>query len=753
MRQENIEKIIRQREPLANRVMTAQTHLAAAMDQFEKFHILCRSTLQDKVIAEEFGDVRQILEDTDRLTLETRKRQDELAHLYKRLTRNTLNIAVIGRARQGKSRLLQTITGLSAEEIPDGNQAFCTGVRSDIINTDTDITYASVNFMTEEHFLKESIAPYFADLRKYVPDLLSPTSLSEFKNLSLPDPETLRTDPKDKTLMNLHLKHLEDLQSHLSQYAELFGQRPRQIKKEEIRQYVAQDDEEGNRIYFNHLAVDSVEIFCRFPNADVGALRLIDLPGLGDTRIGDVERVVNALRDQVDLVFFLSKPSNTGAGWQDIDVNLYSEARSALGDKLPIDHWAFWVFNHDSRPGADNATQCEYLRGSMSSAQINVANTAIVDCTNTEDVSKNLLDVALEHLSRSIEQNDRRYAENLQGMLKATMQDMRELMEKTRESLKEEGDSDRDSETFDLLFAELWNNLREEMQDCVEEDSELRKNRDEPCKELQDKIKAVLDEEESGELQVTVEDLKKVSKRKGGLGTAYDEALNYLRTRLSQRLQESLDTILDDVLQNMKNKFCSILAKTGRLEGRFGVSDYRLLGEMINFIETSGYSKDMPTLVKGLTLLDGWTMSYRSFIQHRLRSALNGLDPLDVECKQKGAPTTEEQAVEILGGAYKETIYKVRQALDGIYSEPNKAAFAVAEEFKDIMIRSNEMQGRDMKLNLDIQWRRFYRSIRGNVWQEEYGSSQRRRDVNAKLRTPLDGLLPLLAEANFEFLE
>jgi len=37
-------------------------------------------------------------------------------------SRSTLNIGVIGRARQGKSRLLQSLTGLGTEEIPSGDR-------------------------------------------------------------------------------------------------------------------------------------------------------------------------------------------------------------------------------------------------------------------------------------------------------------------------------------------------------------------------------------------------------------------------------------------------------------------------------------------------------------------------------------------------------------------------------------------------------------------------------------------------------
>ena len=529
---------------------------------------------------------------------------------------------------------------------------------------------------------------------------------------------------------------------------------PLRVARDKIREYVAQDNADGDRVFFKHYSVDHVEIFCRFPNASVGGLRLIDLPGLGDTRIGDVERVVHALREQADLALFLSKPSNTGAGWQDNEVHLYSQARRALGEKLPIERWALWVFNRDSRAGADNRSQCELLRNSMSGAQIRVAGSMIVDCANPADVASQLLSPALEILSGNLERNDREYAENLQNLLTAAITELRALLDRAQRTLSEEGDFDRDSGTFDALFDDLWDNLREEIQGCVEEGSELRQNRTVPCRALQDRIESILAEEEARRLEVTAEELKRVSRRKGGLGSAYEEALHQLRTGLSRKMQENLDDILDGVLMEMKDRLCAIMGTTGRLENHFGgVTDHRLLGEMIRFIRGSGYERDMPTLLEGLCLLEDWKMSYRSFIQHRLRSSLNGLDPLDEECLSMGSPTNETQAMEILQALYQQTIYKLRQAFDDIYSEPNKAAFAVAEEFKDIMIRPHEAQQGTAAPRLTNQWRQLYRSIRGDVWPDEYGSSQRRRDACAKLRGPLLLLVPLCEAANFDFLE
>lgn len=758
MIQERIKAIINQRQPLALRVMKAHENLSSALDNFGKFSFLCREIFQDKEIAGEFDGILHIFGEADKITGNAEKCLAELRRIQHRLTRGTINIAVIGQTGQGKSRLLQTITGLSAEEIPDGKGSFCTGARSDILNEDTEVTYAIVNFLTSDGFINNNITPYFDNIRKHSPEIFpaAPLSISEFRNLYIPAPE----DSQD-TLINQHLQYLASLQKNLPEYENLLDQRPLRIKKDAIRLYVAQDDKDGNRGYCNHLAVESVEIHCRFPNSDVGALRLIDLPGLGDSSLGlgDAVRLLNALKDQVDLVLFLSKPSNTRAGWRDTDTELYRKARSALGEKLPIQRWAFWVFNHDSRPGADNENQCRLLRDSIEDAQIKVAETVITDCTNYDDVSENLIGAALSYLSENIGRNDLEYAGNLQDMLKSAVQNMKDFMRNVCDMLKSDDDFDRDSDTFDVLFEDLWESLRNEMQNYVGEDSPLRAARNEPYTKLKEEIEKVLDEENTQDFPLTESDIKRASRGEGGIWTAYQNALHYLRTRLSGKLQFSLDRILNDLLSEMKSGFTQIFAGAGKLEGRFHTSSHELLSMMTDYITASGESENMPTLLKGLQFLDGWTMTYRSFIQHRLRRALNVLDPEDDECKEKGTPKNAAQAVEILKDSYSETIYKVRQALDGIYTEPNEAVFAVAEEFKDIMIRSTEIRTHSdndkenhHRNDLKIQWRRFYRPIRGDVWPNDYGHSQKRRDVSAKLRTPAESLLSLLKDSPFDFL-
>ena len=573
-RQEYITNIIQQRKPLAIKVGEAREKLMQASGHFDAFRSHCNSIISgNEELSQDFAPLLRIMDDAGNLITEANLLSEDLMNIQTRLSRDTLNIAVIGMARQGKSRLLQTITGLGSEEIPDGNLQWCTGVRSDIINDPSvEKTYAQVNFLTDKKFLANYVAPYFTKLQAYRPDIFTPLSINEFRAMTIPGPETFNAEYQDRPILELHIKHLKDLQEHLPQYQEYLGRPTAKIERKEIRQYVAQDNEKGERVYFKHMAVDSVEIFCKFPNSDVGALRLIDLPGLGDTRIGDVERVVSALSDQVDLVFFLLKPGNTGAGWGEKEINLYSEARRALGDKLPIERWSFWVFNHDSRPGADNMLQCESLKSSMSASQIVVSDSVIIDGTNPEEVSSGLIDKALSFLSNNIERNDREYTGNIQGMTAGLMERIRVKLNEAEKCLKDTDSSHIDSSKFDDLFDALWDELQAGIEGIVRNGSGFRNSRDVPCEPFRDRINAIIDDEEKGDIRDRILGYirRTVSTRNRGL-TAFEDAMQILRTSLSHRMQEDLDDILNDVLNDMKDSISLVLAEQGRLKSCFNL--------------------------------------------------------------------------------------------------------------------------------------------------------------------------------------
>lgn len=595
-RTERISSIFSRRKPLVSDIRNIRASISKVTAGFDKMLPVCQAVLDDESLASEFAGMSGVLDTCARPLSELRRLNGELSLLQNRFSRDTLNIAVIGRARQGKSRLLQTITGLGSEEIPDGNQAFCTGVRSDIINTpNLTSAYAQVSFLTERQFIDEKVAPYFRDLQQYKADLFTPADVHDFESLRLPESGTFKASPETMTQMNLHLQHLRDLQAHLPQYQEYLGRSPMRIGRGQIREYVAQDNAEGERVYFKHMAVDCVKIFCAFPNSDVGKLRLIDLPGLGDTRKGDTEQLVRA-----------------------------------LGDKLPIERWSFWVFNRDSREGADNMTQCGLLRDSIRDAQIQVAGTMIADCTDYDDVSREVVDKVLDSLAANIERNDAEYVGYIQDDIARTVSQLRENLSRLEEMTREGRASDDDADMFDVLFSAIWKKLAVGIQSCVGKGSELRDAKGTPCESLRERIEAIFTEAESGEsFPFDEEGIREKYLEYGDTIRVYPECLHILRTQLGTRMQEDMDGILDAVMTAMKDKFGHVLGTSGRLAGKFGCDNHEILGRIASYIREKNLANSVPTLLYGLELLDGWKLNYRSFAQHRIREALNCLDPLD----------------------------------------------------------------------------------------------------------------------------
>ncbi|MEM1170242.1 MAG: hypothetical protein AAGJ08_14475 [Cyanobacteria bacterium P01_H01_bin.35] len=88
-------------------------------------------------------------------------------NLWQRLNRDTINIGVVGLARQGKSTFLQNVAGLTDEEdegiIPSSDRLPCTTVQSNIYHHEGE-TFAKVYFHSESSFIEEIITPYYQEL-------------------------------------------------------------------------------------------------------------------------------------------------------------------------------------------------------------------------------------------------------------------------------------------------------------------------------------------------------------------------------------------------------------------------------------------------------------------------------------------------------------------------------------------------------------------------------------------------------------
>ena len=751
-----IQRIIEKRKPFAHNITDAQSSLARIIRQYKELRGLCRNALADESLSEERKAVDKIF---SAFSLD---KAEELAHdlenIQKRLSRDTLNIAVIGKARQGKSRLLRTITGLSQYEIPDNDGPVCTGVRSDIVNDpDAPEAWAYVDFLSEDDFVQNVIGPYFRELKKHDSRINIPANIEDFMYCMIPDRDTFTTeDIRDETRMRIYIGELEKLRSHLSDYRQFLGKgRSSRIPRDKIRSYVVQQDLDTGEPIYTHLAVDRVEIHCKFPKTGAASLRLIDLPGLGDTRMGDTERMIEALSDQVDLVFFVTMPSGKGSDVFEEDINLYSQARRALGRKLPIERWSFWVLNH--KEDEDNLKQCGVFAEALRNKNVRVASIITANCTSDSEVSEQLITPALDFLEVNIERNDREYARSLQDMMNSTVKSFRSVVSEASKIFTGQNNFEKDSELFDRLFDDLWFKLNAGLGRCVRiSSSKLVEARETPCAALEDELRRTINAEKDAANQgqeingITREVVEDTWLNSSGYEAAHSDLLTRLRSALSRRMQQNIDAVIRrEVLIPMQEYLCEVLAKSGKLDTHFKAHGREILDELIEF---SGQHTDaMPSIYNGLVKFKNADINCETRIMPLIAKPLDLLNPDKEESKlMKGRLNSADGIFESLIDIYKTTLDELEgRLMDGdIYTEPNRIAFEIAQNFVDSMTNPP-----DSPVRIDTQWRALYRYIRSDVWPEQIGATQIRRDAYARIREPLNSALSMTAGISVKFAE
>lgn len=551
-----IASIIEKRRPLAEKIAGVEANLkslASALRNLEDNRDRLLTRVDD---ANVIGRLREI--DFSSMQLSIAAELEALGKLGVRFSRDTLNIGVVGRARQGKSRLLQSLTGLTAAEIPDGDRQHCTGVRSTIHHNPNVQPYGEVWFHSERSFLDEVIAPYYEKLCLGT----KPITLDEFASQPL---SLLPSELRGSAEFGAMYEHLDRYHSKFEKYRHLLQElSPRRITTDEVREYVAQDNLAGERIYFNYLAVREVKIVCNFPNAEVGKIALVDMPGLGDTGVGDAERLVQTLGQDVDAVLFVRMPKPDGNYWADVDVRLYDIARAALVD-LPINLWSFLVLNHKAgnSPQTDNFKNCQDLAEDIANKHIHVSEWAIANCANAEEANK-VLDRILDYLSANITALDKQYASSRQERIAQLQSAVEAELDKARNAFGRAAAVDNQivEQEFSKLFGNdkkgWWKDVALGLEKLR---SQLWLHRQAPNNNFQAGVDAAIQacQNYKGILssENPVEEINERIMVSGSL-RAYADYLDEIRVLLSHHFL-SLDEGLKQSIENVKSQVADVL--------------------------------------------------------------------------------------------------------------------------------------------------------------------------------------------------
>ena len=222
---------------------------------------------------------------------------DEYKKAQERFNRDSLCIGIGGVAGMGKSTFIQSVTGLTENQIPTGDKFCTTAVRSLIENSLTD-NIAVVDFHSQESFLREVIAPMCDAI-----NISQPISLDEFSdmNLSLPC-DIAQTQWNEDILLRL-----QDAQKHLAEYKQfLTGARGVRVELNDLRPYVAYPDD-GTTKAGRFLSVADVVVKVKFPSTDIAQLRIVDLPGIGEAGIDLAKKQTSGLKDSCDITLLVKK--------------------------------------------------------------------------------------------------------------------------------------------------------------------------------------------------------------------------------------------------------------------------------------------------------------------------------------------------------------------------------------------------------------------------------------------------------------
>ena len=684
--------ILEKRRPLARKVAEVESNLqtlALALQDLDKYRSQLLSKIDD---LESIGRLQEI-----NLTAIQSSINEELGALGKlknRFARNTLNIGVIGRAGQGKSRLLQSLSGLS-DEIPTGDRSHCTGVRSTIHHNPNVETYGEIWFHSERSFLNEVINPYYEKLRLGV----KPFALDEFARNPLPP---LHQDFSGQAEYGAMYEHFRKYHTNFEKYKHLLREAsPHRISKEQIREYVAQDDPDGQRVFFNYLAVQEAKIVCSFPNTDVGQITLIDMPGLGDTGLGDAERLIQILGQDVDVALFVRMPRPPRDYWADVDVKLYDTARSALID-LPINLWSFVVLNKTdatSRMG-DNQVYCEDLENSREASHIKVVDCITANCADRQEANQKILDRVLDYLTVNITDLDQQYASACQERLSRLQSAAKLEIDKAKTAL---GISTRRDSWFPIfvnLFDQLWQDLTVGLEGLLRE---LRYQRDAQDIDFKNQVKAAIQKCKEDTGIPSIADIKALRDKEAAYGIAYNKYLHEIRAHLSQHFL-SLDDGLKQSLEGIKAQVVDILSKQGKLNALTDNQGSEFLSDIENILPV-----DLVGLKLGFNILASFNLSYRSLIQHRIRKHLDRLTP-DETIHLSKSPSAQE-ILGILETLQAEALYECELALEELLCEPSQAAYAIVEEFVDRVLRAKDVKN---------EWLIFLQEVRSDIWSAEF---------------------------------
>lgn len=706
-----ISQILANRRPFgekANKTVEQLRNVSAALAEFVVF---VPNMLQRDIPDDSRSKISTLERRIPALQANITKQQADLQQLALRFGRGTLNIGIVGNARQGKSTFLQALTGLTSEEIPAAETDHCTGAPSLIINHKE--TYADVEFFTESGFLQEIIAPFYMQL-SLTP---LPTSFHAFVSAPLAVPNRKLSATEDALYDKLKYRHIV-----AKEYQPLLGKPPERIGKDRIRSYIAQQDVNGGKIA-TWLAVKMATIYCPFSVSDAGSISVCDTPGLGDFVCGAEDSLVHNIGKNLDAVLMLKRTPKGGIATPE-DTQLYDLLPKAVNEFEPKD-WSYFIVNRD---GTENETKSFEAQIQQ---KIQCRSFVTLDARKPDEVLSSF-DSILQDIASNQQALDRTLSDARFENVKAIVNQLVAMVAEAKTALpKSVGTDGMGTAELHSLFDPLWNNVAEHLKHLAHS---YRESRDKTGKlnEQVDVIQgAVL-----AQVRKRLEQVQPSDYAGQGLPQFTSDLFHELRVTLATAF-DKLDDDLTESIDVLRSEVCKIFWNTGRLEGIFDTSDPQMwLRQLADAWKSLDNGQAMANVIERFANTE---FTFRGYLLAKVRGTL---DPLDEE---SGASIHYRFAIgnkwdDVRGklwSACNNAVGVCSDVLKGLSVDKNGALFSCNEQFTDGVLR---LGGWNRARQL---WANFYDEYKSEIWAERFSKIE----VNKAMRREWDGCVLKLENA------
>lgn len=669
----------------------------------------------------------------------------------KRFERESLNIATVGKARQGKSTILQAISNLGNDIIPAFDAGDCTGAVS-IIHNDSSMEPGRVRVDLTFRSKDELLNIVKGYINNIDPEYLTQNSLEydDIGYISMSDLEMgIEEGEAGKMVQLEHLRRIVDdftgnSDSKSVSIRDLCGQSGMSLTNpDEIRKYVAQNN--GKDItdplrenYYSYLAVNKAEIYCRFAD-DVGKLVLVDTIGLGDTQLGIEDAMLDTVDKQCDATIVVTKPIS---GVTTQDMSIYEMLQQHFKHR-DMKKWLFYIAN--LHKGVNDNVASTFHKGIVSNPKYSIADCKLIDGSDSVAVRQDFLMPMLTKLLGNLDYVDNIFIQEINKLcadLKVQIQTMLESFP-NGEFGTTSGPENLHAYTLGIeCYNRLTSNLDKQVRYWYEEQHK-------PNATLWNRVKDILNGLE--EILPSEENLQRVLDQSGDLqGSAlWQVPLNYVRNEISDQFI-ALDDLMGEETLTFKNTLIGglydSLKSMGGLEEEPAQTPNPADQKNADTEEDAAEEaekkeidktrwlwnvmepmlRDNPEYIqiyRAFQFLDQFNFNIRAQIIQEVRYQLRIINDMTTDFYMMPNYTFSKsnagQAVHYYMTSRLAILEDgLRESLMQMNKMPNQAFYAAAEEFYDrLTFASDFKNGRFV--NMANIWGKFFSQYSGLIWKKE----------------------------------